>query len=238
MKKSKNIAVILAAGSGKRMGKTVLPKQFLSLSMKPIILLTLERTLKSDLFDQIILVVNKDWEEYTKQILCNYKISLDKLSIVIGGGERIDSLNSAVSLLESQNSHEDSIVVVLDAVRPFITKKILSDSIFYAKKYGVAVAGVEAKDTIYNIKENFVDDIPHRHLLINGQAPDSFKFKILKKSIDKMQDYEKKVITGTVQICYLQGYDVYVFNGDERNIKITTSIDYDIAKIIERGWKE
>ncbi|TKX32194.1 IspD/TarI family cytidylyltransferase [Campylobacter aviculae] len=238
MKKIYSIAIILAAGSGKRMGNVILPKQFLTLSTKPIILITLERIIKSKLFEKIVLVINSYWHEYVLQILNNYNVNMNDIELVFGGEERIDSIQNALSYLDQNYICENSSIVVFDAVRPFITSKLMFDALEYARKYGVAVAGIEAKDTIYGIKNNQVDYIPCRKLLVNGQAPDSCKFTILKKSINQLNKIEKEMVTGTAQICYLKGYNVYIFKGDERNIKITTKIDYMVAKIIEKEWQE
>ncbi|RTJ78953.1 MULTISPECIES: IspD/TarI family cytidylyltransferase [Campylobacter] len=237
--KLNSIAIVLGAGFGKRMGNTTLPKQFLSLSMKPILLITMERISRANLFDKIILVINSDWHEYVLQILNNYSFNMSNIDIIFGSKERIHSIENAISFLDKNYICNDSTIVVFDAVRPFITKKLMFDALESAKKFGVAVAGIPIKDTVYQSKNNQeIDCIPRRDFLISGQAPDACKFNILKRSIQELSEAEKSIVTGTAQICFLKGYSVYVFDGDERNIKITTKTDYAVAKIIEREWQE
>lgn len=233
-----NIAVILGAGFGKRMGNDILPKQFLTLSMKPIILLTLEKIINSSLFDKIILVIHKDWKIYTEEILSNYNINQQNIDICFGGKERLDSIVNTINYLDKNYNCNNSYIVFFDAVRPFISKKIISNAIKYAKLYNVAVAGVSPKDTVYTIDDSNTLGLLNRNQIVCGQAPDSFKYEILKQSIFALKEEDKLSLTGTIQICIKNGYQAYVYDGDDRNIKITTKNDYELAKIINKYWKD
>lgn len=235
MKKINNIAVILSAGSGTRMGNTLLPKQFLSLSMKPIIIITIQRILKASLFDRVILVVNKNWIKYVNQLLENYSINLHNIDIVCGGSERLDSIDNALEFVKKNYLYDDPVIVFFDSVRPFVSDEIIENSVKYACEYGVAVAGVGVKDTVYELSNKNINSVIPRDSLISGQAPDSFRLSILNECFKALTEEAKKNITGTIQICLLNGYDAYVYPGDENNFKITTKSDYMLAKILSRN---
>lgn len=237
MKKVNNIAVVLSAGSGTRMGNTLLPKQFLSLSMKPIFIMTLEKVLKVGLFDKIVLVINEKWIEYVNQLLENYSICLKNIDIVYGGSERLDSINNAIEFVEKNYLYNDPVIVFFDSVRPFISDRIIENSVKYANQYGVAVAGIGVKDTIYEFSSENINSVISRDKLVSGQAPDSFKLSILKECFNKLTEDTKRSITGTIQICLLNGYVAYVYPGDENNFKITTKSDYMLAKILSRNFE-
>ena len=130
-------AVILASGQGKRIkDKINLPKQFREIEGKPIIIYTIKNILKVDKFDKLYLVVPKDYIDFTKSIIDKYILKdKDKIFIIAGGKERMDSIdNSIFAIKNDQSISDDDIIVIHDGVRPFVTEKILNDSIDMAKK--------------------------------------------------------------------------------------------------------
>ena len=227
----KNTAVILSGGTGKRMGDIKLPKQFLEVCNVPIIILTLKNVLKSNLFNKILVVMHPDWFDYFKELCINYSIDTSKIDIISGGEERLGSIENALDYLKI-NANDDDIVVFLDAVRPFVTNEILSKAVSETKKYGVTVAISPVKDTMIFSENGIATDMPDRSKLFHGQAPDSFKFKLIYDSIKSLSDEEKKRITGTAQICQTKNITIHTFLGDEKNIKITTVMDLFLAKAI------
>lgn len=224
---------ILAGGIGKRMDKHNIPKQFIDLCGKPIIIHTIEKMLAVKEFDYIFIAIHSDYKDYLKNILS--KFSLDnrqELIIISGGRERLDSIQNVINAAYELNQNLDDVIVLHDAVRPFISKTILKDSIATAGKYGACVAVVPAIDTIYFYNSEEIVDFPERAKLCNGQAPDSFKLGILKSSIEQLTEDERKIITGTAQICSSKGYSVKTIPGDYQNIKITTENDLIFAEAI------
>lgn len=233
---NRNYCVILAAGSGKRMGKTILPKQFLSIDNKPIIICSIERILSFNLFEKVIIALNESWVDYCQELLSSYEIDTTKIEIVLGGEERINSIENSINYLQNQHIDDEDIVVFHDSVRPFVSLTIMENSIEYANLYGVAVAAVQATDTIYIVdQDKKVVDCPSRSSLVCGQSPDSFKFHIIRDSIQKLTEAQRQFITGTIQICAINGYTPYCFDGDDLNFKITTKKDYFLAKSLKIG---
>lgn len=227
-----NIAVILAGGTGKRMGEVKLPKQFLEVCNIPIIILTLKNVIKSNLFNKILIVIHHDWFDYLKELLLNYSIDTSNIDIVAGGDERLDSIENSLDHLKSSNTKDNDIVVFLDAVRPFITQEILKNAVSETQKYSATVAVCPVKDTMIFSENGIATEMPDRSKLFHGQAPDSFKFKVIYDSLKSLTNEERKKITGTAQICQTKNIPIHTFLGDEKNIKITTIMDLFLAKAI------
>ena len=197
--------------------------------------------LSSNLFDKIYIAIQKEYEELLNNYLNKY-ISSDNMNIikiVYGGKERIDTIHNVIDSISLNNISDDDIVVIHDAVRPFVTKKILEDSINGARKYGAVVAGIPAEDTMLISGDGVnVDEIPNRKLLYKGQAPDSFRLNTLIELESKLTDDIKKRITGTSQICIFNGYPIRMIMGDAINFKITTDGDLDMARGIVLSRKK
>lgn len=224
---------ILAGGIGKRMDKHNIPKQFIDLCGKPVIIHTIERMLEVKDFEYLYIAIHPEYKDYLQNILKTFNLGNDSRIIVINGGkERIDSVQNVINAIYEFNHNLDDIIVLHDAVRPFITKTILKDSIAATDKYGACVATIPAIDTIYFHNSKEIIDFPERTKLCNGQAPDSFRLGILKSSIEQLTQDERKIITGTAQICCSKGHSVKIISGDYQNIKITTENDLIFAEAI------
>ncbi len=227
-----NFAAILAGGTGKRMGISDKPKQFLDLCGKPIIIHTIEKILSVSEFDFVVVAIHPDYKNYFLDMLADYSLNTtNKIIIVNGGKERIDSIQNTVNAITNLNSNDDDVVVICDAVRPFVSQAILKESISTAREYGACVAVVPAVDTMYKLdNDGYITECPNRSVLFNGQAPDSFRVSLLKKSLDNLSETDKLNITGTVQICMLNNHKIKTIQGDYKNIKITTLNDLKIAE--------
>ena len=230
----KNYGVILAGGTGTRIGGDI-PKQFIKLHGKPIIIRTLEKFLCDEMFDFVYIAMHSDYIDNFKCLLNEFSLNQPKIKIINGGKERINSLENIMNVICQNNIDNDDVVVIHDGVRPFVSKEILSNSIKTAREFGACVATVPATDTMYVLdNNNYIKDIPQRKTIFNGQAPDSFRINILKNALDSLTEEERKFITGTVQICMLKGYPVKTIKGDYKNIKITTQDDiYTAEKFLE-----
>ena len=228
----KRIAVILAGGTGKRMGNVKLPKQFLEICGIPVIVLTVRNILSYGLFDRVIIVIHPDWKRYLMELLTNYNIDISQIVFVDGGQERIQSIENGLDYLKGTGACDDDIVVIHDAVRPFASKTLFANAIAETQKYGATVAIVPAKDTMIVSENGIAVDMPDRTKLFHGQAPDSFKFTILYDALKSLSPKEMATITGTSQICQKKGIIIHTFLGEENNIKITTIEDMFLAKAI------
>jgi len=231
---------ILASGKGTRV-KSVssVPKQFMKINNIPTIIYTIRNMLKVTRFNYIYLAVPNDYIEYCNNLINEYlkEYEKEKIIIVAGGKERMDSIDNIISkITEEKEITEEDIIVIHDGVRPFVTEKILNDSIDGAIKYGAVVCAIPVSDTLLISNEgNVVDEIPKRSLYYKGQAPDSFNLKIFIELLNKLTDEQRKIITGTSQVCILNNYPIHMIEGDEVNFKITTASDFIIAENIIKG---
>lgn len=235
-----NYGVILAGGSGSRMKGIDIPKQYYEINGKPIIIYTLKTFIDIECFDYIYIAVNDEYIQYVNSILEKFidKENISKITIVNGGNERIDSIHNVIEAIDENNINDEDIIVIHDAVRPFISKKIILDNIECAKKYGATVTSVPVNDTILlSTDGDYVDRIPIRKTLFHGQSPDSFNLKTFIELENKLTDKQKDIITGTSQVCTLNDYPIKMIEGDTANFKITTDADLDLAEhiILKKG---
>lgn len=228
-------AGILAGGTGTRMNITNMPKQFLMLGSKPIIIHTLEKFLLSSRLDVIYIGVHKDWVTYCEELIEKYiKSKKENIKIIEGGTDRNGTIMNIINDIEKnyQNSLE-SIIVTHDAVRPFVSLKIIEENIDMALAHGACDTVIPATDTIVESKDhNIISDIPNRSILYQGQTPQSFKIDLLKSLYKELTLEEKNILTDACKICVIKNKDVFLVQGDSLNMKITTMSDYNIAKAI------
>ena len=233
---------IVAGGVGNRMNLSGLPKQFLPLgsSKKPIIIHTLEKFLMCDQLDYIYLGVHKDWTQYAEELVEKYKLKSEKIIIVAGGVDRNSTIFNIIDAIENRHDVSDGdIIVTHDAVRPFLTLRMISENIDAAKRSGACDTVVPAVDTIVESKSGkVVTDVPNRKYLYQGQTPQSFNIKKLKKLYLDLSDEEKSNMTDACGVFVARNELVELVMGDTFNIKITTLSDYKIAEAILGGMPE
>ncbi len=235
-----NYAVILAGGSGSRMKSINIPKQYHEINGIPVIIYTLKTFIELKCFDYIYIAINPTFTDFMNSIMEKFFNSNDisNITLINGGKERIDSIHNVIKSIEKKDINDDDIIVIHDAVRPFVTKKIILDNIDGAKKYGATVTSVPVNDTILlSTDGDYVDRIPIRKTLFNGQSPDSFNLKTFIELENKLTDKQKEIITGTSQVCTLNDYPIKMIEGDTANFKITTDADLDLAEhiILKKG---
>lgn len=231
----KTTAIVLAAGKGSRM-KSDTPKQFIQLDGKPIIYYPLKAFEESNV-DEIVVVTISSMEEYIKEeIIKKYSINKVK-AVVVGSVARYLSVyNGLLSVLDSDY------VLIHDSARPFITVDKINEIINQTVLNKAVIPGVKVKDTIKQVSgEGVVCNTPDRNSLIAVQTPQAFDYKMLKKGYDKI---DKSIVDETItdDSCVWERYvgePVYVIEGDETNIKITTPEDLlfgeEIVKKIIKG---
>lgn len=227
-----NYGVVLASGRGTRVKNINLPKQYYEIDGIPIVIYTVKRLVETEIFDYIYVAVAEEYTGFMDSLIDKYFNNIkNKIKIVIGGKERIDTIHNVISSINKEKIGDDDVIVIHDAVRPFVTEKILTDSVNGARKYGATVATVPVSDTILQSKDGiYVENIPVRSTLYNGQAPDSFNLKKLIELESLLTDEQRKSITGTSQICTMNNFPIKMIEGDNINFKITTDADLEIAK--------
>ena len=227
-------AAILAGGIGSRMGGTDIPKQFLTLGDKPVIVHTIEKFVINDKIDKIIVLTPKNFINHTNHLIDKYISDSDDIIVIEGGQTRNDTiLNSINYINENYGIDEDSIIITHDSVRPFVTHRIIEDNILAAKKYGACDTVIPATDTIVeSINGATIESIPVRDYYYQGQTPQSFNIKKLFNLINSLTEEESNILTDACKIFILKDEDVHLVDGDVTNIKITYPYDLKLANTI------
>lgn len=226
---------ILAGGTGSRMGLTNMPKQFLELGDKPIIIHTLQKFLLNLRFDVIYLGIHENWTGYMEDLIEKYIVDEEnkkRIKIISGGADRNSTIMNIVEDIEKNYTlNNEDIIVTHDAVRPFITSRILEENIEMSLKYGACDTVIPAIDTIVVSENNkIIKEIPNRQYMYQGQTPQSFKILELKKLYNELSKEEKGILTDACKIFVIKGKEVHLVRGEISNLKITTQEDYKIAQ--------
>ena len=234
----KVIVIIPAAGLGTRMasstataqGKTP-SKQFLTIAGAPILIHTLRKFVACDAVTEICIALRPQEAEGFAADLPQYGLDPRRFQIAEGGEHRQQSVSNA---LRTVKADADDIVLVHDAVRPFVEQQTILDVIEAVKKHGAAIAAMPAIDTIKQVERTADSAIIRatipREVLVQAQTPQGFRYGILKEAFDEA---EMEGFLGTDEASLLEraGQDVYVVMGSPRNIKITTPNDLELAEL-------
>ncbi|MDV0429905.1 2-C-methyl-D-erythritol 4-phosphate cytidylyltransferase [Lactiplantibacillus sp. DA1] len=225
-------AQILAGGKGTRMGNVPMPKQFLLLADKPILIHTIEKFTLESRFDAILVVCPADWISHTEDLIKKY-ITDDRVRVVTGGSDRNETLMRGVEYIQKQYGiHDDDVVVTHDAVRPFITQRIINDNIEAVLTHKAVDTVVPAIDTIVRGADKQVIDIPVRSEMYQGQTPQSFHIQTLIDSYQALSAIQKETLSDSCKICSLAGQSVGLVLGENYNFKITTPFDLRVASAL------
>ncbi len=220
----KTSAIIVAAGSSTRMGKTV-SKQLIKLNGKETILHTLSAFQKSQVIDEIIVVCRKQDIEIIKGIAEDNNIT-KAIAFTDGGKTRQQSVKKGVNLVSANTNF----IAIHDGARPLITKNDIDLVVKNAIKYGSSALGVYVKDTIKVVDDKgFISATPDRSCLIAIHTPQVLRMDLYKKAM-KQAESENKDYTDDCQLVESIGEKVFVTLGSPENIKLTTPEDIIIAK--------
>lgn len=241
MEKVRCVAVVLAGGRGKRMG-TSLAKQYLLIREKPVLYYSLDVFEKSDLIDDVILVVGKGQIPYCRQEIVE-KYQFRKIRAVVeGGAERYHSVWEALRILE-QEKMKKGYVFIHDGARPFINEEILCRAYDEVCKSRACVVGMPVKDTIKIADEQgCIRMTPKRSLVWQIQTPQVFSADLIISAYREVIEHEQELLEQGIQITddamvveNVCKCPVKLVEGSYENIKITTPEDLDIAEIFLRG---
>ncbi|MFI9033240.1 D-ribitol-5-phosphate cytidylyltransferase [Staphylococcus pasteuri] len=230
-------AGILAGGIGSRMGNVPLPKQFLNLDNKPILIHTIEKFILVDEFEKLIIATPKQWVTHTKDILKKYNIFDDRIEVIEGGSDRNETIMNIVKYVESVNGvNDDDVIITHDAVRPFLTYRIIKENIDKAVEFGAVDTVIKAVDTIVTSEDDdTVSKIPQRKIMYQGQTPQSFNINLLKDCYENLTDNQKEILTDACKIIVESKKEVKLVEGEVYNIKVTTPYDLKVANAIIKG---
>ncbi len=232
--------VILAGGVGTRMGNVDKPKQYLTIGEKPIIVHTVEKFYINDKFEKIIVLCPENWIAYTKDIFKKHLSEQeDRIVIIPGGLTRNETILNAIDYIEQNYGlDDDTVVVTHDAVRPFVTHRIIEENIQFATEGVACDTVVPATDTIVESQDGeVITQIPDRALYYQGQTPQSFKAKLFKKLFYSLSVNEQAILTDAAKVFVMKGYPVSLVMGETSNIKVTYPYDLELAETLLGGDK-
>jgi 2-C-methyl-D-erythritol 4-phosphate cytidylyltransferase len=239
----KVVVIIPAAGFGTRMlpagsGKGKSPsKQFTELGGTPILIHTLRKFAGSPQIAEIYVALRKDEiPGFRERLQAQAKDILQKRVQLLEGGEHRQ--NSVANALAAVSASADDVVLVHDAVRPFVTEAIISNVIRGAEKFGAAIAGTPAVDTIKKVERTsegalITATIP-RELVVLAQTPQGFRYHVLKKAFDEATA-DGFIGTDEASLVERSGHEVTVVMGSPQNIKITNPGDMELAEFYLRS---
>ena len=224
MQKRPCVAVVLAAGNGKRMGGPV-AKQFLEVNGKPLIFYALDTMETSKVIDQVVLVVPEESIEYVKKEILE-KYSLNKVvRVVAGGKERYDSVRNALRFIE-----KDTYIFIHDGARALVSEEIMKRGLEQVELCSACVAAVPVKDTIKRVdQDGFAVETPERSTLWTVQTPQVFAGEIIKEAYEALP--ETANVTDDAGVVEWYGNaKVKMYLGDYTNLKVTTPEDMILMK--------
>lgn len=229
-----NIGVIFAGGVGSRMHSKERPKQFLTISGRPIIVHTLKHFEKCDDIDAVVVVCVEGWLDYLNKLV--YKFRLKKVVKIVPGGNtgQISIYNGLCAAKEISND-DKTVVLIHDGVRPLINSKLLTQNVECVRKYGSCITCAIVKETIVEITdEDTIKNMPDRPHSRVAKAPQSFYLKDILSAHHKALNSSKHDFIDSCSMMHAYGYKLHMIDGPYENIKITTPDDfYTMRAILE-----
>lgn len=233
----KNIALIIAGGVGARMNQDI-PKQFINVYDKPVIVYTLEAFQNHPHIDAIEVVCLDGWHDILKAYAKQFGIT--KLENVVSGGKNgQDSIRNGLYDIALRYQDEDDIVLVHDAIRPMVSADVISDNIRVCREYGNAITVIPCTAAMLKTYDSLSteEQVPRDNLKIT-QTPQAF---FLKDIIQAHKEALARGITNSVASCtmYIElGRKLYMSAGSEKNLKLTTTEDIEIFKALLKAKKD
>lgn len=221
-----NVAVIFAGGTGKRMNTKSVPKQFLELHGKPVIIYTLEKFDNHPEIDQIVLVCLELWIPYAKKLLAKFQIT-KVVDVIPGGKTGQESIYNGIVAAHRYSSSASDIVLIHDGVRPMIDEDTITSCLSCVRKNGNAVTTTPAIETIFvNEQDGRVGNIFNRSKCTMARAPQCFYLKDIYAAHQKARAEGKTDFIDSAMLMQYYGANLYTVDGPVENIKITTPMDF------------
>lgn len=218
----KYYAIIVGGGSGKRMQNSI-PKQFLLLKNKPILMHTISVFATSIFQPEIIIVLHSDLHQYWKDLCIKYNFNIPHV-LINGGEQRFHSVRNGLISIK-----EDGIVAIHDAVRPLVSTKLISRLFEEAANNGNAIAAIKPSDSIRQVISENESKVVNREELVLIQTPQTFKIEQLRLSYQ--QPYQIK-FTDDASVVEEGGFKINLIEGERNNIKITYPEDLELANLL------
>lgn len=224
-----NIALLLSGGCGSRLGAEI-PKQYLEVDGKPIIIYTIERLTKSVKIDGIHIVAAPEWQKEILKWIQKAKLEKKFKGFSHPGENRQMSVLNGLKDMSDYMEETDTILVH-DAVRPLLSVKIIDECLKACEKYDGAMPVLPMKDTVYysNDGKN-VDRLMNRSCIFAGQAPEAYRFEAYYRANKNLTKEQIKKINGSTEPAVMAGMKIAMIPGEEENIKVTTRADLELFR--------
>lgn len=225
-----NYAVVLAGGVGSRMQTDGLPKQYIEVAGRPVIMYTMEQLERCPLIDRIVTVAADEWTEQISEWNAQYHITKHWAFAPPGSSRQTSTLNGLNVCMEGNPSDSD-IVVVHESVRPLASAELIASCIETAAEYGGCVPVLPVKYTVYESKDGaLISRLLDRNTLFDGQAPEAFRLKEYTELNRSCSLEELESCSGGSQLVHRHGIQVRMIPGVEMNLKLTTKKDLELFK--------
>ena len=219
---TQNYVIIVAGGSGTRMNSAI-PKQFLLLNGRPLMMYTIEAFYNSKSNPNIIVVLNPNQHQYWIDLCKEYDFRIPH-HLAEGGDTRFQSVKNGLDLI----SANDAVVAVHDAVRPLVNREVIDQSFTCAAQNGNAIVAVQSRDSIRRVKGHTSKALLRDEIYL-VQTPQTFRLSILKTAYQ--QPY-KPDFTDDASVVEASGVGIHIINGNYTNIKVTFPEDIAIAELL------
>ncbi len=213
-------AIIVAGGSGSRMNSEI-PKQFIPLLGKPVLMHTIEAFYYSELRPEILLVLSRNFHPFWNELCLKYDFSIPH-QVIEGGAERFYSVKNAVDTID-----DESVIAVHDAVRPVVDNELITRCFSEAQVHKAVVPVIESRDSLRK-KENDTTSAIAREEILIVQTPQVFESSLLKKAYE--QNYSKD-FTDDASVVEKAGGKIHITSGDFKNLKVTYPEDLEVASL-------
>ena len=232
-----NIALIIAGGVGARMNQDI-PKQFINVYDKPVIVYTMEAFQKHPFIDSIEIVCLDGWHDVLRAYAKQFGIA--KLENIVSGGKNgQDSIRNGLYDIATRHNGEDDIVLIHDAIRPMVSEEVITDNIKVCRQYGNAITVLPCTAAMLKTYDSLstTEQVPRDNLKIT-QTPQAF---FIRDIVSAHKEALNKGITNSVASCtmYIElGKKLYISKGSEKNLKLTTAEDIEIFKSLLNTKKD
>ena len=232
---------ILAAGLGVRMHRQDLPKPFLPLGSKPIIIHTLEQFLINPKVDSIIVVVAGTWRAYAGDLMKKHNIVGKEIVVIAGGESKTESVSMVLKHLKKESGIIDGdLLITHDAVRPFVTQRMIDENIEVAHAYGAATTVMTTNDTIIVSEDGIsMREVPRKFHMYAEQTPQTYDLRVLSALFERAagEDVDLAKETDLARLFLRYGGEMRLVSGEYSNMKIINPYDLEIANalLVERS---
>lgn len=225
---SKTVAAILAGGSGTRMGQPI-PKQFLSINDKPVIIYALESFQTHPEVDEIVVACSEGWDMVLRAFARQFGVT-KLVDVVPGGDSGLSSTGNVVRAIEGGHGPDD-VVLVHDAVRPMVPRKVISDCVRVARRHGAALPVLPSIDSMYVTVDGEVtrEEYP-RDSLKRGYSPLGFRLGLLAECLREGRERGLEGLGSIGPLMTALGREMHLFPGSSLSFKLTTVEDVELFK--------